>query len=297
MIVDSSVAELGRAGLVSIPTSEPPRRRCLNAEVGTLRHALGAFTPDPHASRVARLRMHVGVAARLHDGHSVGVYVAMVTLTYRGGPDAWSPRHVSQFLTAARKWLGRRGHAFRYVWVAELQRRGVLHYHVALWLPEGVKLPKPDECGWWVHGYTRIERARSAPRYLLKYLSKGGSYGSLPKGARIYGVGGLEAAGRGVRRWLNAPSFVRGNTCAHAMARQARWRRVQGGGWSDPDGVVYRSEFSRQWVGSGYALRRVIRHHRAFEASGPYSSLPAVAGDGSGGWPGPGLCKGLEVRT
>jgi Protein of unknown function (DUF3296). len=39
--------------------------------------------------------------------------------------------------------MERRGHKLPYVWVAELQKRGALHYHVLLWLPRGLTLPNP----------------------------------------------------------------------------------------------------------------------------------------------------------
>jgi hypothetical protein len=81
---------------------------------------------------------------------------AMLTLTYRD-IDAFEPRHISQLLKHIRHWLRRRGHRFHYVWVAELQGRGALHYHVLVWLPRGLSLPKPDKQGWWRHGSTRIE--------------------------------------------------------------------------------------------------------------------------------------------
>jgi hypothetical protein len=58
-----------------------------------------------------------------------------------------------------------------------------------VWLPEGVKLPKPDQAGWWTHGMSRIERARNAVGYLVKYASKCDSSGEFPKGARLFGVG------------------------------------------------------------------------------------------------------------
>jgi hypothetical protein len=41
-----------------------------------------------------------------------------------------------------------------YVWVIE----GTPHYHLIIWLREGVKLAKPDSHGWWSIGATSIER-------------------------------------------------------------------------------------------------------------------------------------------
>jgi hypothetical protein len=44
----------------------------------------------------------------------------------------FAPRHVSELIKRTRQWLERRGHSLHCVWVAELQKRGALHYHVQL---------------------------------------------------------------------------------------------------------------------------------------------------------------------
>lgn len=276
-------------GLVSVPTSDTrgpsPLRgrsaRIAQAAAETLGSSLCAFQPDPDASRIARLRRAVGFTARVHCtavDHSARC--VMVTLTYRGTNEDWQPRHVSEFIKRVRQYLARRDVAFRYVWVAELQKRGVIHYHVALWLPAGVELPKPDECGWWPHGMTRIEVARGAVGYLMKYLSKGGcaSDHRLPLGARCYGVGGLGAYWRSARRWLGLPAFVQ----ARADVEGSRsWRRCPGGGWVDGSGEVWASEFRRVWVGGRAQLQRVIQYLPAtvgpVAPSGVFSWLPGGA--------------------
>lgn len=132
----------------------------------------------------------------------------MLTLTYRdlnGG----KPRHISDLLKRIRQWLARRGYPFRYVWVAELQQRGALHYHVVIWLPKGLTLPKPDKQGWWTHGSTRIEWARRAVGYLCKYASKFDGETAFPKGVRLHGSGGLDQECRAIRRWTNLPGWLK----------------------------------------------------------------------------------------
>jgi hypothetical protein len=234
---------------------------------------LDAFGIDAEARRLSQLRMNVGFAARAHciEPNKGGDDCLMVTLTYAGTNDAWNPKHISRFVDHVRAWMKRNGYgALRYVWVAELQQRGVIHYHVAVWVPRGVKLPKPDEQGWWPHGMTRIEVARAAVPYLLKYLSKDTSktFGRFPRGARIYGIGGNEHSARRARRWLRLPAFVQGNSSIFDD-----WRRVKGGGWAAPSGERFASEFARTWVGHAYALRRVERHSVQIDASGPFSWL------------------------
>lgn len=255
------------AGLVSIPTSEKPRATLASKALFTASEALSI---DTAARRLSRLRMQVGVSARFHCADDPAASVAMVTLTYAGTNADWSPRHISSFLDHCRKHMKSRGHVFRYVWVAELQRRGVIHYHVAVWLPPGLRLPKPDDSGWWPHGITRIEFARNAVPYLLKYLSKDASksFGSYPPGARLYGVGGLSADAANTRRWLSYPAFVQARSGV-----ACRWSRHPGGGWRSPDGVVFASEFARVHIGGRACLLRVFDHGRPFPVDGPYSAF------------------------
>jgi hypothetical protein len=270
-------------GLVSDPTSGT---RSVNrfrsaglakSSAAGLRDHLRLCDPATDAARIAKLRRSVGVTARMHnvsDAVAPGDRCVMVTLTYAGTNADWKPDHVSMFIRHVRQWLNRRDVRFRYVWVAELQKRGVIHYHVAIWLPAGVDLPKPDNCGWWPHGMTRIETARAAVPYLMKYLSKGGTADRyrLPRSARSYGGGGLEATMRLARRWLGLPSFVRARA---DVAESAAWKRAQGGGWMDADGVIWPSEFQRVYAGDRWALERVLDHGRPFEADGPFSWVPA----------------------
>lgn len=165
---------------------------------------------DSKKARIQRLRRAIPAAADLIQ-RELGprrYKAAMVTATYRGVDD-FEPRHISRLLDCIRKWLARRGYRLHYVWVAELQQRGALHYHLLIWLPKGLTLPKPDKAGWWPHGMTKIEWARNAVGYMVKYLSKMDSKGSFPKGVRLSGRGGLPAAGRAICRWLNYPLWLK----------------------------------------------------------------------------------------
>lgn len=175
------------------------------------------------------MQRSVRTAAELHaDETQRGGFrckAAMVTLTY--APEiAWEPRHVTGLLKAVRQYLARRGHACRFVWVLELTQAGRPHYHVLFWLPRGLSLPKPDRQGWWPHGSTRIEWARSPVGYLCKYASKGCEECQLPKGARLCGLGGLSAEGRRVRSWRLCPAWVR-----EVFGVDDRPIRAPGGGW------------------------------------------------------------------
>lgn len=170
------------------------------------------FQVDPVASRMRRMKAATITSARLIQEHmQKGSYrfkVAMVTLTY-AMDDAWSQRHISAFLQSCRKFLRRRGHPLRYTWVAELTKRGRVHYHVLIWLPKGMTLPKPDKRGWWPYGMTKIEWARNAVGYIAKYASKGVDIAKFPKGLRLYGSGGLDQKSKMERRWWLLPVWIR----------------------------------------------------------------------------------------
>ncbi len=146
-------------------------------------------------------------------------YPVFITLTYRSQED-WDARDISGLIDNYRKdWIRRLGRPvqhFRYVWVAEMQKRGVIHYHLVLWCPRGKALKKPD-CGWWSKGMSNIVGVRKGViGYLGKYLSKGsqpadfeGKKVYFPKGARLFGMGGLSSADRSKIAYKKLPKYVR----------------------------------------------------------------------------------------
>lgn len=241
---------------------------------------------EKDAARFSRLRKNVGVAAKLHQLQAERRgQVVMVTLTYAEA-NAWKPRHVSDYIAAVRKWFSRlTGRSLAYVWVAEIQverekRTGdaVLHYHVCYWLPKGVTMPKADKRGWWPYGLTRTEVARKPVAYLMKYASKFDSKQGLPHGARIYGVGGLVTANRGVRRWVNWPAYVQ----ARAAVTDC-WRPRTGGGWADAaTGEWLPAEWGMSFTTARRTvLFRVRTHDRPLgEVAGPFSWITPDAAPG-----------------
>jgi hypothetical protein len=141
-------------------------------------------------------------------------------LTYRGVYD-WQPRHLSDCLKVARRWCQKQRARFRYVWVAELQQRGAIHYHLAIWLP------KFDKNGWWPHGMTQRVTAKNPVGYLMKYLSKIGPLQAFPKGARIHGYGGLTQDARGICSWLNLPSWCENGQPLSYYAMRSRFDKAR----------------------------------------------------------------------
>lgn len=214
-------AEGEALGLVSSKTSNP----LINAMA--LAQGKEAII-DPFMQRSSRCRRSIlntarMITHRLQHAH-VRYQVAFITLTYADGDD-WNPRHISAFLHCVRQYLKRRGWPMLGLWKAETQKRGAIHYHLLLWLPRGVNLPKPDKQGWWSWGMTNITRARNAYGYVAKYLKKE-EQGNLPKGARLFGLLGLESIEKREVRWWNTPRWIR-----------EKWpvehdpRRAKGGGW------------------------------------------------------------------
>jgi len=208
------------AGLVHSETSDTGKPQT---------HLPRLLRVDRKATRYKKLKCSTITAARLHEKDTPKGFrkgsAAFLTPTYR--PDVqWEPRHISDLLERMRHWLERRGHKMRFVWVMELQKNGRPHYHILIWLPKGLTLPKPDKQGWWPHGMTNIQRAKNPVGYIAKYASKGENGGfSFPAGARTYGSGGLIGDSLDEARWWKLPLWAR----ELSMPDQKLRRRIGGG--------------------------------------------------------------------
>jgi hypothetical protein len=100
----------------------------------------------------------------------------------------------------------------------------------------GTNIPKFDTAGWWLHGSTKIETARS-PFYVLKYTGKEyQKVGRFPKGLRMFAVWMAEGVISPVARWffrLSAvPAWLREEALKSISDVGAKFQRVAGGGWS-----------------------------------------------------------------
>ena len=245
------------AGLVSLKTSDTLIANTVEIDRDKARHT--------------RLKRSILVSAKLfeHVFRSVRMRPAMLTLTYRD-VDGFAPRHISELLKRIRQWLARRGHGFYYVWVAELQKRGALHYHIVVWLPKGLTLPKPDKQGWWPHGSTRIEWARHPVGYLIKYASKFDVKSGLPKGARLHGAGGFDEASKQVRRWFNLPTWLKS-----LAGVSSRFMRVKGVGLVAADtGVCVQSPWRVSCCGGKVFATKIFDYIGGLaNIAGPYSML------------------------
>lgn len=274
--VASAVTAAQQPGLVGISTTRPRHEIPLwqPPEPGSqvITHlAAYSIEIDRAAARIDRLRKAIATAGDCIQmlAESAREKKIFVTLTYRGDNSAWRANHIRDYLHAVRKWYARQtGAKLKYVWVAELQERGVIHYHIVYWLPLRLTMPKADKRGWWPHGMTNTKPAKRPVGYLMKYASKADqkTIGRFPHGARIYGVGGLDNDGRCIKRWRLMPRYLQCN-----VACTDRIKPMAGGGYVNLDtGEKFQSEF--QPLGCSY--RRFIRVRqaaRAVEPAGPFS--------------------------
>lgn len=244
--------------------------------------SLISFAPSIVAERrVKRLKKAVWASGHLHgvadDGFRPPV-VWFVTLTYRGVND-WDAGHIRQAVQGFRNWCRDRGIPCRYTWVAELQARGAVHYHLLAWLPQGVRMPMWDRrtatttgkkmACWWPHGMTNRQVAKSGVGYLMKYLSKLGELTRFPKGLRLYGIGGLNKAGRAVRQWLNLPEWVKRSHGVGEVKKLPRGFLVLA------TGEILEPAYQLLRVPAGVVVRALRELSEKFH-SGAYSSFPRV---------------------
>jgi len=222
---------------------------------------------DTTLARVYRLKKGVMTTARLVNDRlkasSVLWTPVMITLTYERD-DQWRPEHISNFMSAVQMWArrkplgGRLGTVLPYVWVAELQKRGAVHYHVLLWIPKRWRIPYPDKQGWWKHGSTGVDRVRNPVGYVAKYASKFESKGraEFPKGLRLHGIGGLNNVEKRIVAWWKLPKDMR-----HGEEGSVAFKRAKGGGWQNKDtGEVMPSHWGLSAVGQGeFSTVRLVR--------------------------------------
>lgn len=182
--------------------------------------------PEQALRRVKRLKRSVWASGHLHSMADVGFRNPVcwfVTLTYRPGVE-WQANHIKRAVDAFRRWCKSACIPCRFTWVAELQQRGAVHYHLLAWLPPGVSMRHWDKqtdkrSAFWPHGMTNTEVAKSGVGYLMKYLSKLGELTKFPKGLRLYGIGGLDPKARAVRAWYNLPGWAK---LSHGVGQLAR---------------------------------------------------------------------------
>lgn len=198
---------------------------------------------------------------RAYKAKGIAPRLVMITLTYADADtenrksEGWEPKHITGFLEKLKARL--KGRYWASAWVAEMQTRGSLHYHVMLYVSPGTDIPMPDkplEDGTvlWPYGMSKIETAKRGPWYILKYAGKEYQKDGLPAGARMFGVyiNKKEASPDELFgfRLSSAPPYVQEAIREYYengdVPATVRWKRVKGGGWVIVDlGEVLHSEW------------------------------------------------------
>lgn len=191
-------------------------------------------TSENLIKRVKRLKRNVYLAGSLHSLPKAGFrpdQAWLITLTYdtlgtlgKGAHD-WMPDQISKAMNRYRRWCHAHGHTCKTVRVAELQQKGTVHYHIAVWLPRGVDMPHWDKTrsnrsAFWPHGMTNGEKLRTNTGYLMKYLSKIGHFHRFPKGLRLSGTTGLDESSRSICSWHSLPAWIRTSYGVGEVARK-----------------------------------------------------------------------------
>lgn len=134
--------------------------------------------------RMGRLRSRVFAWARIiNEASKKGNKMAMYTLTYDTlgtlvDAAEWEPNHIGDFVRRLHWRMGER--LLAYAWVAEMQMRGVVHYHMIV-VYRGY-LPYPDK-GYmgkrgrtykrlWEWGSSRTDVRVRSPFYICTYVGK-----------------------------------------------------------------------------------------------------------------------------
>jgi hypothetical protein len=187
---------------------------------GCGKHRPHHYQPENTARRVRRLRRTVlsyaqAVEAGLTKGGARIAAVSLV-LTWRYS-NGYRPAHIAQVIERYTDWLSRRDIPYAYLWVLETQSRGAPHLHVVFFVPYRTQLPWPTRIPRrgrvvpWPHGIGKFERARSITA-MVGYVAKAATKHNLPKGARVFGIGGVRREWKQAARWAALPTWLREKT-------------------------------------------------------------------------------------
>lgn len=188
---------------------------------------------DTDKMRIDRMRARLTAwAYAINDYLKVNKVRALgITLTYVGVSD-YREGHIKKFMNKIKWYLG--DDLLSYAWVAEMQTRLAVHYHICLIIPEhviwptrpldgrlfqefdeGTIFPHFDTIGFWPHGMTRCDILKAvSASYLTKYAQKGHQKAGFPPQLRLFACVISKSMNIGARnrfffRLSAAPGFVR----------------------------------------------------------------------------------------
>jgi hypothetical protein len=200
--IDSTIVE-NSPQVVELPTTYYKVRQYLNGETVFVAYRLSDpndLTPgrDRKNEQLSdRARSKIKRAGRMME-YEYGNSCSFCTLTYRKVVPRHdqAKRHLDNFL----KRLRRKYPELEYLWVAELQKRGAIHYHILFncFIHHSIINKEWNEvvANWTKKQgkkheklYPNIQTPQSPARYMAKYLSKegsriGGNFYDMSKGIR-----------------------------------------------------------------------------------------------------------------
>lgn len=225
------------------------------------------FSTDTHKARLGRMQKRMyGYTSALHCASNGKQLFAdekknkskkepktyMATLSYRPGVE-WKPHDIKRVTS----WLKRRyaDRLLSYAWVAELQARGAIHYHMLVTLSSGSlkfldRSQKAKKHGRefvpWPFGSGNVKKAKSV-HYLSKYIGKEHQkdYCRMPKGARCFGLYVSSSYAWELKNQIRQtafPSWVVDFIPEEARKEKLDVKREEGGGWY-VCGVVRKSDW------------------------------------------------------
>ncbi len=208
---------------------------------------------DASACRYRRMRRRVHDWAELTSKKNNTLL--MVTLTYENKED-FRFLHVRDFMRKMRRRYNDR--LLGYAWVAELQRRGAVHYHVLLLIRGMAKSFHADDLGLWKHGFTNCVRARS-PFYIVKYAGKEKQkdFRFFPKGIRVFAVWISDQDAKTELRFRSLKNWEKGAVLADGWESLRFWRKHAIGlsewvFWAHYDDILEAETEIRGWERLGY---------------------------------------------
>ncbi len=243
----SSVRQRGRRWRIILSNGEQQTETdSLKARVGRCRKRIRAWKDTvPHINRRLR-RLYESQSKK--KGVEFGPRLVMITLTYADAntkhkkSDGWEANHIREFMLKLRKQL--KDKLWAYAWVAEMQMRESVHYHIMVCVAPNTYIPTPDKLmedgtKLWPHGDTEVKTAERGARYLMQYVGKEYQKEGLPAGARMFAVwiGKKTATLEELLgfRLSSAPPYVQEVVkayYAHGIVNATvLWKRKQGGGW------------------------------------------------------------------
>jgi len=176
------------------------------------------WTPEGRLKILRDIRRRLRI---LTDGYDCSY---QLTLTYRDFSD-YRKSDISRFLNSFLRMFRYRGIRFSYFWVAEIQKRGMIHYHILFFLHSRDRrkvfdlFRKERIDRLWGKGYTFITFSRRtmkkaysyAVKYLLKtvrreddfYLELVLFFREYAGRFRLYGMSQIRRFPRGMRKNLN----------------------------------------------------------------------------------------------